>query len=145
MMISDNSYLWALKLERNETLHIHVQHGKLLQRVQCQSHWRRRSSWMWRMLGQKVRSTCRNAVRHDGQLVTPFYGVSSWPCDESTGSLGFLAIKKFPKRIFPELFLVVRGDIPLHMSHFLAMLDFCPGSFLILPAKDRRSGWLVGG
>ena len=37
-MISDNSYLWALKLERTETLHMHVQHGKLLQRVQCRSH-----------------------------------------------------------------------------------------------------------
>jgi len=23
-MTSDNSYLWALKLERNETLHIHM-------------------------------------------------------------------------------------------------------------------------
>jgi len=33
-MISDNSYLWAWKLERNETLHIHVQHGKSLQHVQ---------------------------------------------------------------------------------------------------------------
>jgi len=27
-MISDNSYLWALKIERNERLHIYVQHGK---------------------------------------------------------------------------------------------------------------------
>jgi len=34
-MTSDNSYLWALKLERNSTLHIHVQHGKSLQRVHC--------------------------------------------------------------------------------------------------------------
>jgi len=33
-MISDNSCLWAWKLERNETLHIHVQRGKSLQRVQ---------------------------------------------------------------------------------------------------------------
>ena len=85
-MISDNSYLWAWKLERNETLHIHAQRGKLLQRVQSWSHRRRQSSWMWRMLGQKVRSTRHNAVRHDGQLVTPFYGVTSWPCDELTGS-----------------------------------------------------------
>jgi len=34
-MISDNSYLWAWKLERNETLHLPVQHGKSLQRVLC--------------------------------------------------------------------------------------------------------------
>ena len=87
MMINDNIYLWALKLERNETLHIHVQHGKLLQRVQYRSHWRQRSSWMRQMPGQKVRSTRHNAVRHDGQLGTPFYGVTSWPCDELTGSL----------------------------------------------------------
>ena len=89
-MISDNSYLWAWKLERNETLHVHVQHGKLLQRVQCWSGWShrwRRSSWMRRMLGQQVRSTRHNTVRHDGQLVTPFYDVTSWPCDELTGSL----------------------------------------------------------
>jgi len=26
-MISDNSYLWAWKLERNGTLHTHIQHG----------------------------------------------------------------------------------------------------------------------
>jgi len=77
-MISDNSYLWALKLERTETLHMHVQHGKLLQRVQCRSHWRRRSSWMRRMLGQTVRSTHHTAVRYDGQLSTPFYSVMSW-------------------------------------------------------------------
>jgi len=30
----NNSYLWSGKFERNETLHIHVKHGKLLQRVQ---------------------------------------------------------------------------------------------------------------
>ena len=85
-MISDNSYLWVWRLERNETLDIHVQHGKSLQRVQSWSHRRRQSCWMWRMLGQKVRSTRHNAVRHDGQLVTPFYAVTSWPCDELTGS-----------------------------------------------------------
>ena len=28
-MISDNSYLWAWKLERNETLHIYVQHAAI--------------------------------------------------------------------------------------------------------------------
>jgi len=50
------------------------------------SHRRRQSSWMWRMLGQKVWSTHHNAVRHDGQLVTQFYNVTSWPCDELTGS-----------------------------------------------------------
>ena len=77
-MISDNSYLWAWKLERNETLHICVQRGKSLQRVQSWSHWRWQSSWMWRIRGQKVRSTRHNAVRHDGQLVTLFYGVTSW-------------------------------------------------------------------
>jgi len=49
-MTSDNGYLWALKLKRNDTLHIYVQHSKLLQRMQCRSHWRRWSSWMWRML-----------------------------------------------------------------------------------------------
>jgi len=81
---SDNSYLWAWKLERNETLHIHVQHGKILQRVQSRSHRRRRSSWMRRMLGHKYAR--HNAVRHDGQLVTRFYGATSWPCDELTGS-----------------------------------------------------------
>jgi len=26
-MISDNSYLWAWKLERDKALHMHVQHG----------------------------------------------------------------------------------------------------------------------
>jgi len=45
------------------------------------------------MLGQKVRSTCHNAIRHDSQLVTPFYGVTSWPCDELTGSL--ISLLKF--------------------------------------------------
>jgi len=42
--------------------------------------------WMWRMLGQKVRSTRHNAIRHDGQLITRFYGVTSWLCNELTGS-----------------------------------------------------------
>jgi len=59
-------------------MHIHVQHGKSLQRVQSQSHQRWQSSSMWWMLGQKVRSSRHNAVRHDGQLVTRFYGVTSW-------------------------------------------------------------------
>jgi len=75
---------WNLKETRRCTLH--AQHGKSLQRVQSWSHQQWRSSWMWQMLGQKVRSTRHNAVRHDGQLVTPFYGVTSWPCDELTGS-----------------------------------------------------------
>jgi len=35
---------------------------------------------------QKAWSTRHNAVKHDGQLVTRFYGVKSWPCDELTGS-----------------------------------------------------------
>jgi len=83
--MSDNSYLWAWKLERNETLHIRVQHGKSLQHVQSWSHRRRQRSGMWRMLGQKVRSTRHNAVRHDGQLVTPFYGVTSWLVPSYTG------------------------------------------------------------
>ena len=71
-----------------ETRHctLHIQHGKSLQREQSQSHQRRQSSWMWRMLGQKVWSTRHNTVRHDGQLVTLFYGATSWPCDELTGS-----------------------------------------------------------
>ena len=73
-MISGNNYLWAWKLERNETLHIHVQHVKLLQRVQYRSHRRRRSSWMQ----QKVGSTRHNVARHDGQLVT---AVTSWRVD----------------------------------------------------------------
>jgi len=81
-MISDNSYLWAWTLERNGTLHIHVQHGKSLQRVQYRSHRQWRSRWMRRMLGQKVRSTRHNAVRHvHGQLVTRFLRVdraTSW-------------------------------------------------------------------
>jgi len=34
------------------------------------------------MRGQKVLSTRHNAVRHDGQLVTRFYDVTSRPCDE---------------------------------------------------------------
>ena len=85
-MISDNSYLWAWKLERKETLHIHVQHGKSLQRVQYRSHRRRRSSWVRWMLDQKVRSTRHNAVKHDGQLITRFYGVTSCPHDELIGS-----------------------------------------------------------
>ena len=38
------------------------------------------------ILLRKARSTRHNAVRHDGQLVTRFYGVKSWPCDELTGS-----------------------------------------------------------
>jgi len=77
-IISDTSYLWAWKLDRNETLHIHVQHGKLLQLVQYRSHLRQRRSWMWGMLDQKVWSTRHKAVRHDGQLVTRFYSVMSW-------------------------------------------------------------------
>jgi len=71
-MISDNSYLRAWKPKRSETLHTHVQHGKLAQRVQYRSHRQRRSSWMRRVLGQKVRSTRHNAIRYDGQLVTRF-------------------------------------------------------------------------
>ena len=35
---------------------------------------------------RKARSTRHNAVKHDGQLVTRFYDVTSWPCDELTGS-----------------------------------------------------------
>ena len=35
---------------------------------------------------RKARSTRHNAVKHDGQLVTRFYSVTSWPCDELTGS-----------------------------------------------------------
>jgi len=77
-MTSDSSYLWALKLERNETLHMHVQHGKSLQHVQCGSRWRRRISWMQQTLGQKVRSTRHNTAEYDGELGTPFYGVTSW-------------------------------------------------------------------
>ena len=34
----------------------------------------------------KARSTRHDAVKHDGQLVTRFYDVTSWPCDELTGS-----------------------------------------------------------
>jgi len=34
----------------------------------------------------KARSTRHNAVKHDGQLVTQFYDMTSWPCDELTGS-----------------------------------------------------------
>ena len=85
-MISDNSYLWALKLERNRDV-VHtcttwqviaacamsksLTTAKLLNATNARS---------------KVRSTRHNAVRHDGQLGTPFYGVTSWPCDELTGS-----------------------------------------------------------
>jgi len=36
---------------------------------------------------RKAWSTHHNAAKHDGQLVTRFYGVTSWPCDELTGSL----------------------------------------------------------
>jgi len=42
--------------------------------------------YMRQMLGQRVRSTRPNAVRHDVQLVTPFYGATCWPCDELNGS-----------------------------------------------------------
>ena len=35
---------------------------------------------------RKARSTRHNAVKHDSQLVTRFYDVTSWPCDELTGS-----------------------------------------------------------
>jgi len=45
--------------------------------MQYRSHWRRRSSWMGRTLGQKGQSTRHNTIRHDGQLVT------RW-CDELT-------------------------------------------------------------
>jgi len=38
---------------------------------------------------RKARSTGQNAVKHDGQLVTRFYGVMSWPCDDLTGSLRY--------------------------------------------------------
>jgi len=78
--------MWAWKLERNETLHITCPTWQVIAACAIWSHRRRQSSWMWRMLGQKVRSTRHNAIRHDGQLVTPFYGVTSWPCDELTGS-----------------------------------------------------------
>jgi len=61
-MISDNSYLRAWKPERNDTLHTHVQHGK---RVQYRSHRQWRSSWMRRVLGQKVRSTCHTIIGCD--------------------------------------------------------------------------------
>ena len=53
----------CIRCGKNETLHIHVQHGKLLQLVQYRSHWRRRSSWMQQMLGQKVRSTYHTILR----------------------------------------------------------------------------------
>jgi len=38
---------------------------------------------------RKARSTRHNAVKHDRQLVTRFYDVTSWPCDELTGSLWY--------------------------------------------------------
>jgi len=38
------------------------------------------------ILLRKARSTRHNAVKHDSQLVTRFYRVTSWPCDELTGS-----------------------------------------------------------
>ena len=41
---------------------------------------------MRQMPGQTVRSTRHNAVRHDGQLGTPFYGVTSWLVPYSTGN-----------------------------------------------------------
>jgi len=34
----------------------------------------------------KAWSTRHDAVKHDGQLVTRFYDVTSWPCDKLTGS-----------------------------------------------------------
>ena len=34
---------------------------------------------------RKAQSTRHNAVKHDSQLVTQFYDVTSWPCDELTG------------------------------------------------------------
>jgi len=43
-------------------------------------------SWRQITLLGKVRSTRHNAMKHDGQLFTWFYGVTSWPCDELTGS-----------------------------------------------------------
>jgi len=83
-MISNNSYSWVWKLERNETLHIHVQHGKLLQRVQYRSHPRRQSSRMGRMVGQKY-----------GQLVTTLsdttvnssHNFAAWRADSVTSLL----------------------------------------------------------
>jgi len=42
---------------------------------------------MRRMLGQKVRSTRHNAVRDDGQLVTPFYGARKYPPSFVHGNL----------------------------------------------------------
>ena len=42
-----------------------------------------------RMRGQKGGSTRHNTDRHNSQLLTQFYGVMSWPCDELTGSLFF--------------------------------------------------------
>jgi len=72
--------------KKRDVAHSYVQHGKLLQCVQYRSHRQRQSSWMWQMLGQKVRSTCHKAVKHDGQLVTRFYSVTSWPRDKVTGS-----------------------------------------------------------
>jgi len=131
-MISDNSYLWALKLERNETLHIHVQHGKSLQRVQSWSHQRRQSCWMWRMLGQKVRSTRYNAVRHEGQLVTPFYDVTSWPCDELTGSLRLSDPDQDSQWIWVQIHLA--NQMTLGVSH-VSRIYFGFG-FIVNPDPD---------
>ena len=43
-------------------------------------------SWRQITLLRKARSTRHNAMKHDGQLVARFYDVTSWPCDELTGS-----------------------------------------------------------
>ena len=37
--------------------------------------------------GQKVQPTRHNADKHNDQLVARFYSVTSWPCDELTGSI----------------------------------------------------------
>ena len=55
---------------------------------------------MRRMLSQKERSTHHTTVRHDGQLVTWFYGVTSWLCDKLT------SFSPFSRRATPPAFLI---------------------------------------
>ena len=71
--------LGGVNQKKNETLHIRVHHGKLLQRVQYRSHRRRRSSWMRRVLGQKV--CCQLVTTPSDTTVNSSHDFRVWRVD----------------------------------------------------------------
>ena len=123
--MTDDSYLWALKLERNKKLHIHVQHSKLLQRVQCRSHWRRRSSWMRQMLGQQYpqlvttpSDTTVNSAHHF--MVWRVDRVTSWlvPCAYTSGSQIKISTLHIGKSLVSDIAIfVLKRDVKLQLTN----------------------------